>query len=142
MLIFLSSRNFITFKRLEFKKGKSSQWNNITIPPHIFWLCICEFDHGGQETYTKSGILRHLKAGVSNWHFAGRMRPLTCSVRPATKTKIRKCPKITKFLDYFRKIRPLNTFFGLYAARENIFYQNVALEDIWVWDPCLKVSKQ
>ncbi len=33
---------------------------------------------------------------------------------------------MTKFLDYFRKIQPLNTFFGLYAARENIFCQKVA----------------
>jgi len=35
---------------------------------------------------------------------------------------------------------PLNRFFGLYAARETIFYQNVALEDIWVWDPCFRTS--
>jgi len=63
--------------------------------------------------------------------------PSICSVRPATKIKIRKCPKMTRFLDYFRKMRPLNTYFGLYAARETICYQNVALEDIWVWDLCL-----
>ncbi len=64
--------------------------------------------------------------------------PSTCSMRPATKIKIRKCPKMTRFLDYFRKMRSLNTFFGLYAARETNFYKNVALEDIWVWNPCAK----
>ncbi len=37
-------------------------------------------------------------------------------------------------------MRPLNTFFGLYAARETIFNQNVDLEDIWVWDPWSKGS--
>jgi len=28
---------------------------------------------------------------------------------------------MTRFLEYFRKMRPFNTFFGLYAARETIF---------------------
>ncbi len=38
-------------------------------------------------------------------------------------------------------MQPFNTFFGLYVARETIFYQNEALEDIWVWDPCSKASQ-
>jgi len=44
---------------------------------------------------------------------------------------------MTRFLEYFRKTRPFNTFFGLYVARETIYYQNVALEDIWVFRPLL-----
>ncbi len=59
----------------------------------------------------------------------GACSPSTCSVRPSTKIKIRKCPKMTRFLDYLLKIE-LNTLFCDLCSRETIFYQNVALEDI------------
>jgi len=81
--------------------------------------------------YSRNCLQQGSQTGISR----AACGPSTCSVRPATKIKIRKCPKMTRFLYYFRKMRPLNTFLGLYAARETIFNQNVSLEDIWVWDP-------
>ena len=71
-------------------------------------------------------LLLRSKAGVSNRHFADRMRPSKMIYAAPNNFHLSKYPKIISFLSNLTKMWHADTKYGLCAAREARFLYNVA----------------